>query len=69
MQDEEQGPWFYSMTVTNNGRYSHVAGTLTPSRGATRFDMYEWVLNRAVETEPKVAGGAVLHFELQRNKL
>ncbi len=62
--------YFWIMTIQTDGFIWHFQGTTEVNPGETRHDVYErlraWF---TTELAPDSAGGAVLFFDLQPNKL
>lgn len=69
----EQGShqWLITMQIPFNGGFSisSWAGTFTPPEGATRHDAYTWVRQDIARAAPEYAGGSVLFFDVQPNRL
>jgi hypothetical protein len=72
--DRQQGTHFWFMSIrtphldgsTFVGSYQ---GTITPSRGRTRLDLFSQIRADIDETDPRAVGGATIAFDIQPNKL
>lgn len=57
-------------TPTSPGYYVGTTyGTLTPSPGATRFDLFSMARAYAEAKDPRLRGGVVLAFDIQPNQI
>ncbi|MGW2547960.1 hypothetical protein ACWC5I_45635, partial [Kitasatospora sp. NPDC001574] len=70
-----QGTHHYVMTLQkpmpNGVGYAvhSFSGTCTPGAGASRYDLYLWVMAEMVRTAPQLAGSTVLFFDVQPNRI
>ncbi|MGW2546996.1 hypothetical protein ACWC5I_40530, partial [Kitasatospora sp. NPDC001574] len=69
-----QGTHHYVMTLQKplpNGGYAvhSFSGTCTPGAGATRYDLYLWVMAEMIRTAPQLAGSTILFFDVQPNRI
>lgn len=66
--DEKQGTHFFFMSLYAGGHVWRRSGHLTPERGWTRLDAFEYLM-ALVREEPELTSATVLAFDIQPNKL
>lgn len=70
---EKQGTHFYAIAIMYQHGRGHATigsrGTWTPGRKQTRFDVCNEIFDQMVADCPEAAGGLVVTFELQRNRI
>ncbi|MDT9688181.1 hypothetical protein Q5762_07395 [Streptomyces sp. P9(2023)] len=68
-----QGTHFWFMTIqtptTGGFHIRDFSGTISPSRGRTRFDLFNELRKKVTEVDPKTEHGTVIAFDIQPNKL
>lgn len=71
--DGEQGTHFYFMViqtpVEGGFQMSESCGTITPRKGATRRELYDFIRADVVRRSPVAAHGNVVAFDVQPNEL
>lgn len=65
----EQGTHFWFMGIHQGNNLVMDTGTYTPKRGETRFDACQAIYDHMCTRNPKIAGGVILAFDIQPNKL
>lgn len=65
----EQGTHFWFMSLYGAGNIWRRSGTCTPPRGATRFDMFELLLESVRGEEARLQNATAVAFDIQPNKL
>lgn len=70
---DKQGTHFYLITIQyaieRGWAVIGIKGTWTPGRKQSCLDVFNEIWQQTVEGHPEVAGGVVLAFDLQPNKL
>jgi hypothetical protein len=70
----EQGTHFWFMSIQTSSAdgttfLGSFQGTITPSRGRTRLDLFNQIRADINERELLTRGGAVVAFDIQPNKI
>ncbi|MET9402119.1 hypothetical protein [Kitasatospora sp. NPDC002965] len=73
-QGTHHGTHHYVMTLQkpmDGGGYAvrSLSGTCTPGAGATRYDLYQWVMAEMIRAAPQLAGSNVMFFDVQPNRI